>query len=308
MGPFTPSLIPKSTPETPRTSSNDTSPHGSGAFQSPIVPSSNSSQNQSSSYDNSPSQDRSGQQQFLNVTDSPSRHSYQSSPPDVKSSMGKNSGAAPPPPKPLYMQNRAAALPPPVNTDLKQLQYTHTNSGLGISPLYGSTVGPGYQDLSSPMLSGTADRSGPLASESSAMGSQKTSNHAYYDLGSVVVSDDAARDIPQSQRSADDSRGWSSMPSAVAQSSWNDVADLERNDAEDYGPGTGRGGGSLSVGTISNVASFHRRVRRPHNQQYERQDLEWDGSGGLSPNEPYGTRGFRPSSYQGRSDNSWTMA
>lgn len=305
LGPFVPSMIPKSNPTTPRTSSNDTSPLGSSSFQSPILPVSSSSQNQPS-YENSPTQDRSGQR-YLNLSHSPSRHSYmQSSPPDDSRSLPSG------PPKPAYMPNTASALPPPVGAadhNTTQPPYTHTNSGLGITLLYPNSLGQGYQEISNKhAYSATSERSAPSATEHKV--SQPNNSHTYYDLGSVVVTDESARDIPPARGNADEGRGWSnSMPGSTTQPRWNDGADLERNDAaEDYGPGVSRTGGSLSAGTISNVASFHRRVRRPHNQQYQRQDLEWDGSGGLSPDEPYGTRTFRRSSYQDQSDKSRTMA
>ncbi|KAH8555569.1 hypothetical protein BGW37DRAFT_435116 [Umbelopsis sp. PMI_123] len=317
LGPFVPSMIPKSNPNTPRTSSNETSPIGSNSFKSPILPLSTSSQSQSSHYDSSSGQDRS-RQQYLNLSQSPSRHSYQSSTSDVSVSMGipKNSPLGPPVPNPSNVQKRASGVPP-VKTDLKDLQhqYTQPNSGLGITSLYGSSLSQVYQDISNQQWYSRMPQSGGPPSEylppsSLPSGSPQTSHKGYYDLGSVVTIQEPSRDIPKPHINTDDSWSWSSIPNTATHPSsrWNDVADLERNDAEDYGPGAARTNGSLSAGTISNVASFHRRVRRPHNQQYQRQDLEWDGSGGLSPDESHGAQNIRPSSYQDHSDQSWTAA
>jgi hypothetical protein len=316
LGPFVPSMIPKSNPATPRTSSNESSPLGSNPYKSPILPVSASSQSQSSQYDSSPGQDRSSQM-FLNSSQSPSRHSYQGFTSEGNPSMSipKSGAMGAPPLNTSYLQNRSSVLPP-IKTELndQQHQYTQPNSGLGITPLYENSLNHGYQDHSNQQwYSGMNQRSGP--SEHSQPSTQATgpshmSHTGYYDLGSVVTVEEPSRKIPKAPMvGTDDNQVRSSVPTVIySTSSWNDVADLERNDAEDYGPGAPRGSGSISAGTIGNVASFHRRVRRPYNQQYQRQDLEWDGSGGLSPDESHSAQNIRPSSYQDQSDQSWTMA
>ncbi|KAI9287175.1 kinase-like domain-containing protein [Umbelopsis sp. AD052] len=315
LGPFVPSMIPKSNPATPKTSSNESSPHGLNSYQSPILPVSASSQSQSSQYDSPLSQDR-GNQAFLNLSQSPSRHSYQGLTSEGNLSKGtpKSSALGAPPLNTSYSQTGSSVLPL-TQSELndQQYQYTQPNSGLGITPLYENSLSHGYQNHSNQQwYSGMAQRSGPpeyTQHSTQASVPSNTSHTGYHDLGSVVTIQEPSRDISKAPIGTDGSQIRSDVPVVIHSSSrWNDVADLERNDAEDYGPGAPRGSGSLSAGTISNVASFHRRVRRPYNQQYQRQDLEWDGSGGLSPDVSYGAQNVRPSSYQDQSDQSWTMA
>jgi hypothetical protein len=316
-GPFTPLMTPRSNVTSRGTPSSDASPHSTTSYQSPLPPNSASSQSTQAAKI-SPSQDRSGQPLSLShASQSPSHHSYSS--PQSESGQGmplpsavQTKAASH---QPIFIAKGASALPP-VNTDPKILQspYTHLNSGLGISPLYGHNLSSGYSDSLTPYsysssVEGTAPMSSelPLSAPMTASGSQQSEGISQYDLDSIIVNQDKSRYVADFPDKNDNRRTWSGIPStSVFSTSWKDAADLERNDVDDHGPGAVRT--TASAGTISNVASFHRRVRRPHNQQYQRQDLEWDGSGGLPSDQAYDKTSFRHSGYQDRNDNSWTIA
>ncbi|KAG2179194.1 hypothetical protein INT43_002044 [Umbelopsis isabellina] len=317
-GPFTPSMTPRSTTASRETTSNEVSPQSTTSYQSPLPPNTASSQSPQA-LNISPRQDRNGGQplSFSHSSQSPSQHSYNS--PQSEPGQGMPLPSAVQTNTSSHQSNftakRASALPP-VNTDPKILQppYTHVNSGLGISPLRGHNLGSGYPDLLNPhshssSVEGTAPLSSevPLSAPVKSSTSQQSSGFSQYDLDSIIVNQDKSRYLADFSEKNDNRRTWGGIPSSAETSTpWKDAADLERNDVDDHGPGAVRT--TASAGTISNVASFHRRVRRPHNQQYQRQDLEWDGSGGLPSEQAYDKTRFRHSGYQDRNDNSWTIA